>query len=189
MVLTTEIEITAFIGAIIGALIGLLAPYYNKKKELGWNDIDIVFDKAFIKATVVAVILAVIGVGGSFPIILANVPETASILTTLITSAVLALTLHLGGNMIIGPSKITMEARDILLDKNAQRVVMDKLSDLRHTDIETSSKLLETNRKILDATNKWRNANEPIHDRTNSFGEVCDCPCCKDNTEVEKDTT
>lgn len=171
MLTTTEIEIAAFVGAIIGALIGLLAPFYNKKKELGWNDIDIVFDKAFLKATVVAVILAVIGVGGSFPIILANVPPTASILTTIITSAVLAITLHLGGNMIIGPSKVTLEATQNALERN----------------------MIRTNERIINATNKLREANDQtntIHSTTGdnnsiNFGTDCDCQKCKDNKEVD----
>ena len=63
----------------------------TRRKELGWNDIDIFFDKQFLKATFVALILAVVGVGGSFPIILANVPPAASILTTLISSGVFAM--------------------------------------------------------------------------------------------------
>ncbi len=160
MLSTTEIEIAAFAGAIIGALIGLLAPYYNKKKELGWNDIDIVFDKSFLKATVVSIILAVIGVGGSFPIILANVPPTASILTTVITSAVLAMTLHLGGNLIIGPSKVTAEATKLLAEKNAGPIINNTLN--RMATLTTEQK------------------------PTPNFGQACDCQKCKDNKAVEE---
>jgi hypothetical protein len=170
MVFTTEIEIAAFVGAIAGCLVGTLGPYYSKKKELGWNDVDIFFDKKFLKATVVAVILAVIGVGGSFPTILANVPSTASVLTTLITSAVLAMTLNIGGNIVVGPSKITKDAEHSLMTKKATMIFTDVL-DSRISDQE-----------------KMRSMRKVVENNVNKTPGVykCDCPTCKDSEEVVK---
>lgn len=129
MVFTTGIEIAAFAGAIAGCLVGTLAPYYNEKKKLGWDDITIFFDRKFLQATAVALILAVVGVGGSFPIILANVPPTASILTTLITSGVLAMTMNIGGNMVIGPSKVTQDAKAMLVERKAATAMAKTLNE------------------------------------------------------------
>ena len=129
MVFTTEIEISAFVGAIIGVLVGTLAPYYNEKKKLGLNDVDIFFDKKFLKATLVALILAVVGVGGSFPIILANVPPVASILTTVITSAVLAMSMNLGGNIALGPSQVTQDAKSLVVERKAVTTITNTLDD------------------------------------------------------------
>lgn len=129
MVFTTEIEISAFVGAIIGVLVGTLAPYYNEKKKLGLNDVDIFFDKKFLKATLVALILAVVGVGGSFPTILANVPPVASILTTVITSAVLAMSMNLGGNIALGPSQVTQDAKSLVVERKAVTTITNALDD------------------------------------------------------------
>lgn len=129
MVFTTEIEIAAFVGAIAGCLVGTLAPYYNEKKKLGFDDVSIFFDKKFLKSTVVALILAVVGVGGSFPIILENVPPAASILTTLITSGVLAMAMNLGGNIALGPSQVTQDAKNLLVERKAVTTITNTLDD------------------------------------------------------------
>jgi cytochrome c biogenesis factor len=172
MVLTTEIQIAAFIGAVIGVLVGTLAPYYNKKKELGWNDVDIFFDKAFLKATFVALILATVGIGGSFPMILANVPPEASIITTLIGSAVFAMTMNFGGNAIIGPSKVTLNAKNTLLEKTTVKL-LDKTIEQR---LSASDKI---NHVMDNATVK--------KDGGIGFGEKCDCQKCSDKKTVEEE--
>jgi cytochrome c biogenesis factor len=146
MVLTAEIEIAAFAGAVVGCLVGTLAPYYNEKKRLGWDDITIFFDKKFLKSTIVALILAVVGVGGSFPTIMANVTPTASILTTLITSGVLAMAMNLGGNMVVGPSKVTQDAKSLLAEKKAVSIVTGVLE----SKIDSEEQLMSTRKTLVE---------------------------------------
>src|SRR5580765_8791126 len=122
------IEIAAFVGAVIGVLVGTLGPYYKKKRELGQTDIEIFFDRAFLKATFVALALAIVGVGGSFPTLLANVPPAGSIITTLIASAVFAMTMNLGGNILIGPSQVTQSATTDALNRKVNTIVENKLA-------------------------------------------------------------
>ena len=155
MVFTTEIEIAAFVGAIAGCLVGTLGPYYNKKKELGWNDIDIFFDKQFLKATFVALILAVVGVGGSFPIILANVPPAASILTTLISSGVFAMVMNLGGNIVVGPSKVTQDAKALLVERKAITTITKAFDDRIKKDNQLVGDIVEKQESLrsLDRDN------------------------------------
>jgi hypothetical protein len=127
MVLTPEVEICAFIGAFIGIMIVSLKKYYNKKKELGEDDVTIFFDRKFVKSAVVAGILSAVAVGGSFPMILDNVNPGWSYLTTVIMSAGLAITLNIGGNILVGPSAITAKEEDKALENKITKILSTHL--------------------------------------------------------------
>jgi hypothetical protein len=153
------IEICAFIGAFIGVMIATLGPYYKTKKELGMDDVSIFFDKKFLKSTVVSGILSAVAVGGSFPIILENVNPSWSYLSTIVFSAVLAMTLNLGGNILLSPSEVTMNARRKLMTKNTAKVMSTQLD-------ATVDKLRKSER------------NEPTH-----TGSECTCKKCNEEKQ------
>lgn len=156
MALEPIMELCAIIGAFIGVMIGTLGPYYKVKKQLGFDDVSIFFDKKFIKATIVSGILSAVAVGGAFPVILENVNPLWSYTSTIVFSATLALALNLGGNIILGPSLVTEAARQKVMEKE-----MSKLLDFQlKTATEKIQKELKKNQEEFvnkDLKNKVEN--------------------------------
>lgn len=159
MAITPAMEICAVIGAFIGCMIGTLGPYYKEKKKLGLDDVSIFFDKKFLKATFAAGILSAVTIGGVFPVILENVNPLWSYTSTIVFSATLALTLNLGGNVILSPSLITEAAKKQAIEKQTSSILNQQLSDVAENlkleekakrDEEEQQEAMRDKQKLMD---------------------------------------
>lgn len=103
--------LSVIIGGLIGSVIGTMLPYWREQRKLGRDGIDLIFDKAFLKATAGAFILSTVALGAVYPQLLANADPAASYITTIITTAGLAFSLNIVGNWLVGTGKITEEAK------------------------------------------------------------------------------
>ncbi len=169
MVATLEIEISTVIGAVIGNMVGTLAPYYYEKKKLGLEDIDIFFDKKFLKSTLVSFILAVIGVGYAYPIIMENVPPAASIISAAVSAGVFAMTMNYAGNKVVGPSKVTLDAKQTLLERNTTRLFDQNIENR------------------MSISNKMNSVMENSNNVAKKSSEDCTCQKCNDSKKEEVD--
>ena len=103
--------LSVIVGGILGTVGGTMLPYWREQRKLGKDGIDLLFDKAFLKATAGAFILSVVALGAIYPQLLAAADPSAAYITTIISTAGLAFTLNIVGNWLIGTSSITEQAR------------------------------------------------------------------------------
>lgn len=166
MALTWEIELCAIIGAFIGIMVWTGGKYYQKKKELGMEDVDIFFDKKFLKTMAAAGIISAVTVGSAYPQILANVNPLGSYLSTIVSSAVFAVVLNMGGNALMAPSEITLKAKRKALADYSDQIFKISFDDAMYE--KRKNEEIEKNRMAAEK----------------DYGQ-CHCPPCENGRITE----
>lgn len=100
MVETTLVEIMVFVGAIMGAFAATMIPFWAKLRE----NPDLAFERKFIGTAIVSFITSVaIGIG-LFPVLIAQIAETAataSLAGIFAITAAASFGINRAGNMVL----------------------------------------------------------------------------------------